>query len=93
MREELDNVLQTIGAAYLTANEWCEAALVLNGRTDDKAKYQALFSVLYDRGGQGADLDNLHAYYAARGLSKADLSQKEQKQGFSNIFIGRPLGD
>lgn len=92
MREELDNVLQTIGAAYLTANEWCEAALVLNGRTTDRAKYQALFSILYDRG-QRTDLDNLHAYYAARGLSKADLSQKEQKQGFSNIFIGRPLGD
>lgn len=90
MREELDNILQKIGAAYLTANEWLEAAAVLDGRTTDKAKYQALFPVLYARGGQGADIDNLHAYFAARGLTKADLGAN-QKQDFSNIFIGAVL--
>lgn len=90
MREELDNILGAISAPYLTANEWCEAALTLNGGTTDKDKYRALFSVLYARGGQGTDIENLHAYFAARGLSKADLSQK-QREGFSNIFIGGPL--
>ncbi len=89
MREELDNVLEQLGAACLTLAEWAKAAAIMNGRTDDKAQYQALHAVLTARGGIcSGEFEALHSYFAARGLRVADL---DDKKGFSNIFIGAPL--
>ena len=89
MREELDNILEQLGATCLTLAEWAKAAAIMNGRTDTKAQYQALHAVLTERGGIcSGELEALHSYFAARGLRVADL---EDKPGFSNIFIGAPL--
>ena len=89
MREELDEILAQLGCTWLTNAEWAKAASVLDGRDDNKAKYQALFAVLSARGGVcDVELQNLDAYFKARGLTPADL---EKKPGFSNIFLGAAL--
>lgn len=89
MREALDNVLQVIGATFLTTAEWNTAAGVLNGATDNVAAYKALRTVLLSRGGEDQALTRLRNYYLAVGLTAEELG--EPKAGFSNIFVGAPL--
>lgn len=89
MRDTLDEVLETIGAVFLTTAEWATAAGVLNGASDLPAQYKALRTVLISRGGEDDALKRLKLYFASRGLSPEALG--EPKTGFSNIFIGAPL--
>ncbi len=89
MREALDNVLQVIGATFLTTAEWNVAAEVLNGAEDNAIRYKALRTVLISRGGEDDALLRLTHYFRACGLSDAELG--EPAAGFSNLFIGAPL--
>ena len=89
MREALDNVLQVIGATFLTTAEWNTASGVLNGAEDNASQYRALRTVLIGRGGEDNALERLKHYFLALGLSPADLGLPEP--AFSNIFIGAPL--
>ncbi|WP_428050294.1 hypothetical protein [Candidatus Avelusimicrobium fimicolum] len=88
MRADLDTVLNEIGATCLTGAEYALAASVMNGKMTDADKYRALNAVLIKRGGCAAELQALHAHFAALGCSLADL---EPQPGESNIFIGAPL--
>lgn len=88
MRADLDAVLNEIGATCLTGAEYALAASVMNGQTSNAAKYRALNTVLDKRGGCAAELQSLHAHFAALGCSLADLGPQPAK---SNIFIGAPL--
>ena len=89
MREALDNVLQIIGATFLTTAEWNTASGVLNGAVDNVSQYRALRTVLIARGGEDDALERLKHYFLALGLSPADLDLPAP--AFSNIFIGRSL--
>ena len=89
MREELDLILEQIGATFLTTAEWAAAAEVLGANTDNASKYKALRSVLLSRGGEDNALERLKHYFLALGLSPAELDMPAAN--FSNIFIGAPL--
>lgn len=86
MREELDNILEQIGAAFLATAEYCVAITAMNGETSDKAKYQALRAVLMRRSGVGGEVEALDAYFKSLSLNEAG-----KKPSFSNIFIGTTL--
>lgn len=88
MRADLDTVLNEIGATCLTGAEYALASSIMNGQTSNAAKYRALNTVLDKRGGCAAELQSLHAHFAALGCSPADLGPQPAK---SNIFIGAPL--
>lgn len=88
MRADLDTVLDEIGATCLTGAEYALASSIMNGQTSNAAKYRALNTVLDKRGGCAAELQSLHAHFAALGCSPADLGPQPAK---SNIFIGAPL--
>lgn len=89
MREALDNVLQVIGATFLTTAEWNTASGVLNGAVDNVSQYRALRTVLTSRGGEDDALERLKHYFLALGLSPAQLDLPAAN--FSNILIGAPL--
>lgn len=89
MREALDNVLQVIGATFLTTAEWNTASGVLNGAVDNVSQYRALRTVLIARGGEDDALERLKHYFLALGLAPAQLDLPAAN--FSNIFIGAPL--
>ena len=89
MREILDEMLEAIGAPFLTTAEWVVAANVLNGQADLAAQYKALRTVLISRGGEDDAVSRLKDYFRAQGLSPEALG--EPKPNFSNIFIGAPL--
>lgn len=89
MREALDNVLQVIGATFLTTAEWNTASGVLNGAVDNVSQYRALRTVLIARGGEDDALERLKHYFLALGLSPSQLDLPAAN--FSNIFIGAPL--
>lgn len=88
MRTGLDTILNAINSVVLTDPEWVLAASILNGNTDTKHQYQALYEVLCTRGESGSvEMAALHAYFENLGCTPEDLKQKE----FSNIFIGAVL--
>lgn len=89
MRADLDTVLNEIGATCLTGAEYALAASVMNGQTSNAAKYRALNTVLDKRGGCAAELQALHAHFAAllkgvdlnaveKGIYKLDERSKQQ---------------
>lgn len=89
MREELDTLLEQIGATFMTTAEWAAAADVLGENKDNVSKYKALRSVLLSRGGEDNALERLKHYFLALGLSPAELDMPAAH--FSNIFIGSSL--
>lgn len=89
MREELDLILEQIGATFMTTAEWAAAADVLGENKDNVSKYKALRSVLLSRGGEDNALERLKHYFLALGLSPAELDMPAAN--FCNIFVGAPL--
>lgn len=89
MREELDLILEQIGATFLTTAEWAAAAEVLGEKTDNASKYKALRTILLSRGGEDNALERCKHYFLALGLSPAELEMPAAN--FSNIFVGSSL--
>ena len=89
MREELDLILEQIGATFMTTAEWAAAAEVLGENKDTVSKYKALRSVLLSRGGEDNALERCKHYFLALGLTPAELEMPAAN--FSNIFVGSSL--
>lgn len=87
IRDTLDDVLIGIGETTLTDSEYINANAILDGSTTNTKCYQALYSVLVSRSGEGDSIDKLKAKYRALGVDVSNLTN------WSNILIGAVLED
>lgn len=84
MREDLDDVLDFIGAESLTDDEWEDTGV--DEESTDSEIYQALLEVLISRESVSTVTDRLKNYYIAKGVAVNDPELAE-----SNIFVGAKL--
>lgn len=84
MRDFLDAILEFIGAASLSDDEF--NSLTIESAGYDQETYDALFDILKARDSISAMLDRLGAYFKAKGVSLTEGSS-----GQSQIYIGSVL--